>query len=82
LVRFHAPAYLDSVPEPTFSEPDPVSANKYRNGSRNGGFLFVFIARYKGIDEGTMETKTYYGQIKEIWELDYDGDLQMPIFRC
>jgi hypothetical protein len=45
-------------------------------------FMFVFIARYEGIDEGTMETKTYYGQIKEIWELDYDSDLQMPIFRC
>jgi hypothetical protein len=29
-----------------------------------------------------METKTYYGQIEEIWELDYDGDLQIPIFRC
>jgi hypothetical protein len=25
---------------------------------------------------------TYYGQIEEIWELDYGGDLQIPIFRC
>jgi hypothetical protein len=31
--------------------------------------------RYEGIEEGTMETKTYYGQIEEICELDYDGDL-------
>jgi hypothetical protein len=38
--------------------------------------------RYEGIDEATGETKTYYGQIEEIWELDYGGDLQIPIFRC
>jgi hypothetical protein len=41
LVRFRAPAYPDYVPEPVFSEPDPVSANKYRNRSRNGGFPSV-----------------------------------------
>jgi hypothetical protein len=38
--------------------------------------------RYEGIDEATGKTKTYYGQIEEIWELDYDGDLVIPIFRC
>jgi hypothetical protein len=38
--------------------------------------------RYKGIDEGTMETKAYYGQIEEIWELHYGDDLQIPIFQC
>jgi hypothetical protein len=38
--------------------------------------------QYEGIDEDTRKTKTYYGQIEEIWELDYDGDLQIPIFRC
>jgi len=38
--------------------------------------------RYEGIDEATGETKTYYGQIEEIWELDYGGELQIPIFRC
>jgi hypothetical protein len=43
LVRFRAPAYSDSVPEPVFSEPDPVSANKYRNGSRNGVFPSVSV---------------------------------------
>jgi hypothetical protein len=26
--------------------------------------------------------KTYYGQIEEIWELDYPGGIQIPIFRC
>jgi hypothetical protein len=29
--------------EPAFSEPDPVSANKYRNGNRNGGFPSVSV---------------------------------------
>jgi hypothetical protein len=38
--------------------------------------------RYEGIDEATQGTKSYYGQIEEIWELDYAGDLQIPIFRC
>jgi hypothetical protein len=38
--------------------------------------------RYEGIDEVTGETRTYYGQIEEIWELDYGGELQIPIFRC
>jgi len=38
--------------------------------------------RYEGIDEATWETKTYYGQIEEIWELDYGGELQILIFRC
>jgi plastocyanin domain-containing protein len=31
--------------------------------------------RYEGIDEATRETKTHYGQIEEIWELDYGSDL-------
>ena len=39
-------------------------------------------ARFEGIDEATWETKTYYGQIEKIWELDYGGELQIPIFRC
>jgi hypothetical protein len=38
--------------------------------------------RYEGIDESTGKTRTYYGQIEEIWELDYGGDIQIPIFRC
>jgi hypothetical protein len=38
--------------------------------------------RYEGIDKATGEAKTYYGQIKEIWELDYGGDLEIPMFRC
>ena len=31
--------------------------------------------RYEGIDEATRDTKAYYGQIEEIWELDYGGEL-------
>jgi len=31
--------------------------------------------RYEGIDESTGQTKTYFGQIEEIWKLDYGGDL-------
>ena len=30
----------------------------------------------------TGETRIYFGQIEEIWELDYGGDLQIPVFRC
>ena len=28
------------------------------------------------------QTKTYFGQIEEIWELDYSGDLQLAVFWC
>ena len=38
--------------------------------------------RYEGINESTGETWTYFGQIEEIWELDYGGDLQIPVFWC
>ena len=31
--------------------------------------------RYEGIDELTGEIRTYFGQIEEIWELDYYGNL-------
>ena len=36
--------------------------------------------RYEGIDESIGQTKTYFGQIEEIWELDYGGDLQLAVF--
>jgi hypothetical protein len=32
-------------------------------------------------DDDDTETDTYYGQIKEIWELDYVG-LKVALFRC
>jgi hypothetical protein len=32
-------------------------------------------------DEDDMETYTYYGQIEEIWDLDYVG-LKVALFRC
>ena len=31
--------------------------------------------RYEGIDESTGQTRTYFGLVEEIWELDYGGDL-------
>jgi hypothetical protein len=43
LVRFRTSVYSGSVFEPVFSEPDPVSAKKYRNGSRNGVFPSVSV---------------------------------------
>jgi hypothetical protein len=32
-------------------------------------------------DDNDMETETYYGQIEEIWELDYVG-LKVAFFQC
>jgi hypothetical protein len=32
-------------------------------------------------DDDDMQTDTYYGQIKEIWKLDYVG-LKVSLFRC
>jgi hypothetical protein len=32
-------------------------------------------------DDDDTETDTYYGQIEEIWELDYVG-LKVALFRC
>jgi hypothetical protein len=32
-------------------------------------------------DDDDKETDTYYGQIEEIWELDYVG-LKVALFRC
>jgi hypothetical protein len=32
-------------------------------------------------DDDDTETNTYYGQIEEIWELDYVG-LKVALFRC
>ena len=40
---------------------------------------YKFHMKEKGIDEATGNTKTYYGQIEEIWELDYGSELQIPI---
>ena len=31
--------------------------------------------RYEGINEATGDNKAYFGQIKQIWELDYGGEL-------
>jgi hypothetical protein len=32
-------------------------------------------------DDDDIETNTYYGQIEDIWELDYVG-LKVALFRC
>jgi len=31
--------------------------------------------RYEGINKATRDTKAYFGQIEQIWELDYGGEL-------
>jgi hypothetical protein len=31
--------------------------------------------RYEGIDESTGQRRPYYGQVKEIWELNYGSEL-------
>jgi hypothetical protein len=38
--------------------------------------------QYEGVDDSTRKTRTYFGQIEDIWELDYGGDLQLAVFRC
>jgi hypothetical protein len=38
--------------------------------------------RYEGINESTGKTRTYFGQIEEIWELDYGSELLLIVFRC
>ena len=45
-----------------------------KSSSQNSG------VRYEGINKATVNTKAYYGQLEDIWELDYGGELQMPIF--
>ena len=46
-----------------------------KSSSQNNGVW------YEGIEEATGNTKAYYGQIEEIWELDYGSELRIPIFR-
>jgi hypothetical protein len=38
--------------------------------------------RYEGIDNSTGQRRLYYGQVEEIWELDYGGKLRITVFRC
>jgi hypothetical protein len=38
--------------------------------------------RHEGIDESTGQSRKYYGVIQDIWELDYDGNLQITTLRC
>ena len=37
--------------------------------------------RYEAIDDKGAKT-TYFGFIEEIWELNYRGNMQVPIFKC
>jgi hypothetical protein len=57
LVRFRAPAYPNSISEPVFSEPDPVSTNKCRNGSRNDVFPSVSV-RFRPYHYSSSSSKT------------------------
>jgi hypothetical protein len=38
--------------------------------------------RYEGIDEAMRKRTQFYGQIEEIWELDYGHNLRITAFRC
>jgi hypothetical protein len=38
--------------------------------------------RYEGIDKATRKRTQFYGQIEEIWELDYGHNLRITAFRC
>jgi hypothetical protein len=46
-VRFCAATCPDSVSKPVFSEPDPVSVKKYRNGSRNRIFPSISVCFHR-----------------------------------
>ena len=38
--------------------------------------------RYEGVDKATNSRTQYYGQVEEIWELDYGKDVRVTVFRC
>jgi hypothetical protein len=73
------------------------TVTRYEGMDINGYTLYTMTQDIKGIyqnngvrvravvdvshDEDDMETYTYYGQIEEIWDLDYVG-LKVALFRC
>jgi hypothetical protein len=48
---------------------------------RNSGVRVRAVVDDSHDDEDDMEIDTYYGQIEEIWELDYVG-LKVALFQC
>jgi hypothetical protein len=48
---------------------------------RNSGVHVWDVVDDSHEDDDDTETNTYYGQIEEIWELDYVG-LKVALFRC
>jgi hypothetical protein len=48
---------------------------------QNSGVRVRAVVDDSNDDDDDTETDTYYGQIKEIWELDYIG-LKVAMFRC
>jgi hypothetical protein len=48
---------------------------------QNSGVCVRAVVDDSHDDDDGMETNTYYGQIEEIWELDYVG-LKVALFRC
>ena len=38
--------------------------------------------RYEGEEEYTGQRRQYYGQVEEIWELDYGQNLRITVFHC
>jgi hypothetical protein len=47
----------------------------------SGSPFWSFIIDDSHDDDDDTKTDTYYGQIEEIWELDYVG-LKVALFRC
>ena len=57
----------------------PAAVNRYlprRATLQNCG------VRYEGEEESTGQRRQYYGQVEEIWELDYGQNLRITVFRC
>jgi hypothetical protein len=48
---------------------------------QNSGVCVRAVVDDSHDDDDDMETDTYYGQIEELWELDYVG-LKVALFRC
>jgi hypothetical protein len=48
---------------------------------QNSGVRVLAVVDDSRDDDDDTETDTYYGQIEEIWELDYVG-LKVALFRC
>jgi hypothetical protein len=53
-----------------------TKAKGKKSAAQNSG------VRYEGIDESTNKRTQYYGQVEEIYELDYGQNVHITVFRC